>query len=177
MPRADRVKLLLLLGFFATPAMAAWLTHLFWRPATTANYGELMQPEVPRLPGLADAKGIPADLATLRGRWILLTVATADCDAACGGQLDLSRRVRLAQGRDQNRIVQALVQSAPLRIEPPAGLHSFQVPHGALAHWPGSARTYLIDPMGRLMMRFPEAADGQAMARDLRQLLKASGTG
>lgn len=177
MPRADRVKLLLLLGFFAMPAMAAWLTQLFWRPATTANYGELMQPEVPRLPGLTDAAGIPADLATLRGRWILLTVAKADCDAACRGQLDLSRRVRLAQGRDQSRIVQVLLQSAPVRIQPPSGLQSYQVPHGSLAHWPGSARTYLIDPMGRLMMRFPESSDGRAMARDLRQLLKASGAG
>jgi hypothetical protein len=39
------------------------------------------------------------------------------------------------------------------------------------------AHIYLIDPRGNVMMRFPAAADGKRMLRDLGRLLRASQIG
>jgi hypothetical protein len=36
---------------------------------------------------------------------------------------------------------------------------------------------YLVDPLGNLMMRYPEGADGKRMLKDLRRLLKVSQIG
>jgi hypothetical protein len=175
MRRTDRIKLLLLMSLFAAPALAAWIAHQVWTPAMAASYGELLQPSVPALAGMTDTAGRPADLAALHGRWVLLTVANGACGPACRVEVDLARRVRLAQGREQARVAQVLIQASAPVIRP--GLLNDRMPDAALAAWPDPVRTYLVDPLGRVMLRFPATPEGNGMLRDLRQLLKASKIG
>jgi len=175
MCRPDRFKLLLLMSLFAAPALAAWVVHQVWQPGAAASYGELLQPATPRFSGMTDTAGQPADLAALRGRWVLLTVVNGDCAADCRQQLHLTRQVRLSQGREQERVVQALVQADG--VTPVDLTLTYRVPRVALADWPDPVRTYVVDPLGRVMLRFPVAAEGKGMLRDLRQLLKASKIG
>jgi hypothetical protein len=172
-----RIKLLLLMSLFAAPALAAWVAHKVWQPAAGNNYGELLQPSAPRLAGMTDAAGRPADLAALRGRWVLLTVVNGECGVDCRQQLYLGRQVLIAQGRERERVVQALIQADAAAPAEQPGLNIYRVPAVALAAWPGPVRTYIVDPLGRVMLRFPAAADGKGMLRDLRQLLKASKVG
>jgi len=179
MHRADRIKLLLLMSLFAAPALAAWVAHQVWQPAVAASYGELLQPFVPRFVGMADAAGQPADLAALHGRWVLLTVAKGECGPACRQQLYLGHQVRFAQGRERERVARVLIQAlihADSAV-PDGHLLTYRVPRAALANWPDPVRTYIVDPQGRVMLRFPVAAEGKGMLRDLRQLLKASNIG
>jgi hypothetical protein len=173
----DRVKLLLLMSLFAAPALAAWVAHKVWQPTAGTSYGELLQPSVPRLAGMTDFAGRHADLAALHGRWVLLTVANGECGPACRQQLYLGRQVRLAQGRERDRVVQALIQADTVAMADQPELHHYRVPAETLATWPDPVRTYIVDPLGRVMLRFPVAADGKGMLRDLRQLLKASKIG
>ncbi len=175
MHRPDRIKLVLLMSLFAAPALAAWVVHQVWPAPAASIYGELLPPAMPRFSGITDAAGQPADLAALRGRWVLLTVANGDCGFECRRQLHLARQVRIAQGREQRRVAQALIQTADAA---PVDLAlTYRVPRAALADWPEPARTYVVDPLGRVMLRFPVAAEGKGMLRDLRQLLKASKIG
>ena len=175
MPRLDRIKLLLLMSLFAAPALAAWVVHQVWPAPATSIYGELLPPAMLGFSGITDAAGQPADLAALRGRWVLLTVANGDCGSVCRRQLHLARQVRIAQGRERERVVQALIQTEGAA---PADLaFTYRVSAGALADWPEPARTYVVDPLGRVMLRFPVAGEGRGMLRDLRQLLKASKIG
>lgn len=179
MPRADRIKLVLLMGLFAAPGFAAWLAHDHWRPTATASYGELLEPFEPRMAVEGGVVRPLAGLDVLRGRWVLLTVAGEACDPACQRQVYLTRQVRLAQGREQTRVERVLVQ--PLGAGAPAdpGLRHFTVPGEVLATLPGAAsvRTFVVDPLGRVMLRFPADPDGKGMIRDLARLLKASGIG
>jgi hypothetical protein len=175
MHRADRIKLLLLISLFVAPALAAWVVHQVWHPAAAASYGELLQPATPRFIGMTDAAGHPADLAVLHGRWVLLTVVNGDCGSDCRQQIHLARQVRVAQGREQARLVQALIQADG--VTPVDLTHTYRVPRAALVNWPEPVRTYVVDPLGRVMLRFPVAAEGKGMLRDLRQLLKASKIG
>ncbi len=179
MHRPDRIKLLLLMSLFAAPALAAWVVHQVWQPTAAASYGELLQPATPRFIGMTDAAGQPADLAVLRGRWVVLTVVNGDCAADCRQQLHLARQVRLSQGREQERVVQVLIQALThADSATPVDLTlTYRVPSAALADWPDPVRTYIVDPLGRVMLRFPVAAEGKGMLRDLRQLLKASKIG
>lgn len=183
MVRADRIKLLLLMALFAAPALAAWIARDVWRPAGVNNYGELVEPCALRIDGLVDVSGSPADLGTLRGHWVLLTVVGGDCDEACREQIHLSRQVRIAQGREQSRVVRAVVGALSRPMPGPGAgepdLKIFAAPGEALSAWTGGgpARTYVMDPLGRVMLRFPTNPDGKGMVRDLRQLLKASKIG
>lgn len=177
MRRADRIKLLLLMSLFAAPALAAWVVHQVWQPTAVASYGELLQPAEPRFIGMTDVAGRPADLAALHGRWVLLTVVNADCGLDCRQQIYLARQVRVAQGREQERVAQALIQADSAMLAEQPGLLAYRVPNAALANWPEPVRTYIVDPLGRVMLRFPVAAEGKGMLRDLRQLLKASKIG
>ncbi len=171
MRRADRIKLLLLMSLFAAPALAAWVVHQVWRPGVDGSYGELLPPIQPRFAGQA------ADLASLRGRWVLLTVVNGDCGLDCRQQLHLAHQVRIAQGREQARVAQALIQSDNGVPAGQVNLLNYRVPAASLADWPDPLRTYLVDPLGRVMLRFPVAPEGKGMLRDLRQLLKASKIG
>ncbi len=177
MRRADRIQLLLLLSLFVAPALAAWFAHQVWQPSVSASYGELLPPTVPQFAGITDGNGHSANLLTLQGRWVLLTVVKGECGAPCRVHLDLARQVRLAQGRDRERVVQALLQADAVAPADVAGLFCYRVPGAALDAWPDTVRTYLVDPRGRVMLRFPVAADGQRMLSDLRRLLKASRIG
>jgi hypothetical protein len=183
MPRADRIKLVLLMGLFAAPGLAAWLVHDHWRPTASASYGELLEPFQPHWAGAVDVSG-PAvgkeeGLATLRGRWVLLTVAGARCDAACERHIYLTRQVRTAQGREQSRVERVLLQPVGADVIDDQGLRHFTVSAEALAVLPvgGPVRTFVMDPLGRVMLRFPAEPDGKGMIRDLGRLLKASGIG
>jgi len=177
--RVDRIKLVLVMALFAAPALAAWIARDVWQPATITSYGELLEPREPSIAGLVDAAGVPSSLAELSGHWVLLTVVGGDCEEACRHQIYLSRQVRIAQGPEQGRVVRALLRPiANANAEEP-DLHRYSAPAEALAAWPGagSVRTYVMDPRGRVMLRFPADPDGKGMLRDLRQLLKASKIG
>lgn len=171
-----QLKLLLLLAVFAAPALAAWLTYAWWQPSRLGNYGELLPPQPLTLPALLDPAGKTTPWADLRGKWVLLVVAPGNCDGACAHAAYLARQVRLAQGREQERIERVLLGSRGDMVWPHrdgAYRALLAQPGGALAQ----GGLYLVDPLGNLMMRFPDKAEGKGVIRDLRQLLKASQIG
>lgn len=182
-----RGKLLLLLGVFALPMLAAYLAYFGWRPAGHSNYGDLLR-VAPLQQTTGEAlDGAPFDLAALRGRWVMVHVGPARCDAACVHQLYLMRQTRIAQGKDQSRIERLWVltaEGAPdaalLQAHP--GLHVWRPRDPAfVAQFPAASSAgnhiYLVDPLGNLMMRFPSDPDFRRMMKDLKLLLKASQIG
>lgn len=171
--RRGRLKLLGLAAIFSLPVVLGWLAFLLdWVPGATGNYGELLPP-----------KAIASPLfEPWRGHWVLATFDAPECDAYCERKLYFLRQVRRAQGRDQLRVERAWVLTGPgapkaellVAIE---GTHVLP-PQGAalLSQFPYATspvdHIYLVDPQGRLMMRFPRDPDPARMLRDLRRLLK-----
>jgi hypothetical protein len=185
-----RWRMLGVLLVCAAPVIASYLTYYVIRPEARRNYGELIEPQRP-LPAVTATAldGEAVALPSLRGQWLLVSVGSGACDAACERHLYLQRQLRESLGRDKDRVdwVWLVADGEPVR-EPlrPALSQAvvLQVSAGALAQWltpaPGrqlSDHLYLIDPMGNWMMRFPAALDmaGAAKAkRDLERLLRAS---
>lgn len=188
--RHGRWKMLGVLLICAAPVIASYFTYYVIRPEGRRVYGELINPQrsMPALVGTA-LDGKPVPLASLKGQWLLVSVAGGDCNDTCQKHLYLQRQLRETLGREKDRVdwvwlvndtappppllAPALQQATVLRLAPDA-LAAWLVP--AEGH-PLQDHLYVVDPMGNFMMRFPAAMDrsGAAKAkRDLDRLLRAS---
>ena len=187
MQLTPRSKFLLLFGVFVVPVVAAYLAYFGWRPAGHTNYGELLKVTPLQQTAGAAHDGTPFNLETLRGKWLMVHVGPASCDAACTRQLYLMRQIRIAQGKEQSRIERLWVLTdagtvAPALLRDHPGLRVWRPAEAAFVEqFPAAqsraAHIYLVDPLGNLMLRFPDQPDPKRMMKDLKLLLKASQIG
>jgi len=167
-----RVKLVLVVVICAAPFALGWLAYEHrWFAGQAGNYGELIK-----------SRPVAGPLAPLRGKWVLVTIDAAACDAACEKKLYIVRQVRKAQGKDAERMERLwlLSDAAKPRAELLAAIEGSRVAaadSATLGAFPGTGDIYLVDPLGNLMMRFPVDADPSKMIKDLQRLLKYSGFG
>jgi hypothetical protein len=186
-----RWKLLLVLLACAAPVLASYFTYYVIRPEGRSNYASLIEParEIPAQLPMMDLDGRAVDARSLRGQWLLVVAAPAGCDGACEKRLYAQRQLREMTGRERERIdkVWLVTDSAPVRPELRAAMAAepatrvLRVPAADLAQWlapaPGEsldAHLYLVDPMGRWMMRAPPQLEPARFKRDIDRVLRAS---
>jgi hypothetical protein len=197
--RSGRIKMLLVLAACAAPVIASYFTYYVVRPAARTNFGVLVEPQRP-LPELA-AQGLdgkPVPMASLRGQWLVMSVAHAGCDVTCESTLFLQRQLRAGLGKDKERVdwVWLIDDDAPVpaamlpRLE---GSTTLRISAQSAAQWLGdgaagplSGAIYLVDPLGNYMMRFPtldlqadstqeaKLLHAKKVKRDVERLLRAS---
>lgn len=196
----SRLSLLLLLAIFAAPVVLAWLAfYVFpeWRPAGTANHGQLITPLRP-LPAfrIETLSGDSIDETFLRGKWTLVYLMQGACAEPCVTQLYNLRQVRLAQGKNIDRVQRLILWNpagvgpeqraelvehfpgqvvAPLADQPPGALLEVFVLDEQDPLQAG--RVYLVDPLGNLIMNYQPGDEPRGMIKDLERLLKYSGLG
>lgn len=189
--KRGRWKLFAVLAVCAAPLIASYLTYYVIKPQGRTNYGTLIDPRAHPMPALSTATldGKPQALDAYQGKWIMLQVSDADCQEPCRQRLHHMRQLRLAQGKDMDRVerVWLVTDDKPLEtmlMREYDGTHILRARPAALKAWlptePGTAPSdhlYLIDPLGNLMMRFPKDADPNKVKKDLSKLLKASRIG
>jgi cytochrome oxidase Cu insertion factor (SCO1/SenC/PrrC family) len=197
---SSRQALVLLGLLFMTPAFVAWVMHNSsehgWRPEGTTNMGTLVHPARPlTLPAEMTIVGEAAN-DYLQGKWTLLYIGDADCDAVCKDNLYKMRQVRTAQNENMLRVQQLYLvrdEAVPEALQAlldndyketavtllTAGqaeqLAAYFLIDGVAMQ--GAERVYLIDPLGNLMMFYPPDANPGGMLKDLRKLLKYSKIG
>lgn len=177
--RDGRIKMLLILAVCASPVVLGTLAFFFYKPESTTNYGSFILPQRPA-----------AGLEAFRGKWVMLTVDSAICDEHCAKRLYLIRQLRLTQGKEKDRIERVLILSNPGPARFAAeqvdalekvheGLHQLTMDQAQRLQLLGQddKAIYLVDPLGNLMMRFPEDPDPSRMKKDLSKLLKWSRVG
>lgn len=181
-----RAKLLLIFSIFLLPIAASVITYRFFRPQPTANHGELLLPPArATAQAFERAGGGSFAFSSLDGRWAMVMADSGACGAACVEKLIMMRQVRLALGRDAERVARVYIVDdrrapEPRLLEPFQGTEAVLAPPGvALAPLASGDRhhVYLVDPHGNVMMRWPAPSDGKGMLLDLQQLLKASQIG
>jgi hypothetical protein len=186
--RSGRWKMLAVLLVCAAPVIASYFTYYVIRPEGRRNYGELIDPQRP-LPALVavapDGKRI--ELPTLKGQWLLVSVAGGACDNACQQYLYFQRQLRESLGREKDRLDRVWLVNDEAAIPDALGaaLQGATVLRVAgLEQWlqaaPGQGladHLYVVDPLGNWMMRFPARMDAAGAARakrDLERLMRAS---
>jgi cytochrome oxidase Cu insertion factor (SCO1/SenC/PrrC family) len=190
--RRSRWQLLLLFVLFFGPLAMAWVLYYGsggWRPEGRSNHGVLIEPPTP-LPetALVLADGSSTEPDVLRHVWTLLYVDDGVCAEACQEALYRSRQVRIALGKEIDR-VQRLYLYRGDKIDlasdhPDLIVAEANSPGGLdlVAAFPPDERPdrdniYLVDPLGNLMMRFPLEDDARDILLDLKKLLKLSRIG
>lgn len=186
-----RWQLLLVLLACAAPVIASYLTYYVIRPQGRSNYATLIEPapEMPAALPLLGLDGKAVEARALRGQWLLAVAAPGACDGDCEKRLYMQRQLREMTGRERDRIdkIWFVTDDAPIRPELRAALAAppstqvLRVPAADLARWlapaPGESldtHLYLVDPMGRWMMRAPPQVDPGKFKRDIDRVLRAS---
>lgn len=161
--------------------------YRWWRPAQHMNHGELLETRPLPATVLQEVSGRQFPFESLRGKWLLLTVQPASCDARCRLKLYYMRQVRTAQNENMMRIerlwlvtgegnpaAELLAEHPGLRVArltDPGWLSALPVQREAAEH------IYLIDPLGNLVLRYNAESNPQGMLKDLLRLLKVSRIG
>ena len=188
-----KVALLVIAALFVLPLVAAWLMYrgvIDYTPGVTRNLGQLVEPPVPlRWAELAAKPTGESPESAFAGHWVVLHAVPRPCPDACVQAIVNLRQVHLASGRDQTRIRIALLQETGdaavaerlLDIYPVFQL--IEDRQGTL--WPildrvarsleptggAAGGTFLVDPLGHVMMFYAPGSDPNHLKADLKRLL------
>jgi len=191
---SKRLALAVIAALFVFPIVLAWLMYsgvIDFRPGSTRNLGRLVQPPVPvAWDGvLMDGDSANSASQAFTDHWLILHAVPHPCPEACLQAIAGLRQVHRASGRQQSRIRLALLHD-PDAVDSAARLQQiyapFQLiedPSGRLwqaleavagqANPPAPARgsSYLIDPLGNIMMFYAAGSDPNDLNKDLKRLL------
>ena len=191
---SPRAALLIIAALFLLPLLSAWLMYsgvIDYQPISTRNYGTLVEPPVPV--DLQELGVRPLDgrsFEELDEHWTVLHVVPAECPETCLQAITSLRQVHRSAGRNQKRIRLLLLLQQPVADAIVQKLHSIYpsfllaadeseqlepmlarlaVAGGGKQAIPGS--TYLIDPIGNIMMHYGPESDPNDLKSDLKRLL------
>lgn len=177
-----RTTLILIAFVAAFPLVAAYVAYYVWQPEKRMNHGDLITPTPLPAGPLKTLEGAAFDFTAMKGKWILLHADAGACDERCRYKLYAMRQVRTAQGKDMDRVERVWLVTddalpAPGLLTEYEGTHVVRAAGSPLlAALPAprdrAAHLYVVDPMGNLMMRFPENPDPRGIIKDLGRLLR-----
>ncbi len=171
----NRLVLIAIVLVFAAPLVVALLLNLGgWRPATTRNYGVLVEPpvDVDAAPVTLDGGG-KLDWSDPQWHWTLVVLSNGDCGAACQARIADVLRMRLTLSRNAERL-RVVYLGSPLpatAVQALAPLVAGSDDGNALAAYRpdaiGSAALVLVNPNGLLMLRYGPDFDVARVRQDL----------
>lgn len=187
--RRGRLQLILLGILFATPVLLGTWMYYFSPPSGRTNYGDLVQPQLQLQPLQGELHdGKPLALRQWQGKWWMVSFHKGACDDDCAKKLYIMRQLRLIQGKDADEVERVLFL-----------LDENEVPQKVLAAYEGNLfvrdvsgkfaqqfslagggkvdvtqHLFLVDPLGNLMMRYPQNPDVEKIKKDLSKLIRLS---
>ena len=192
--RKGRRMLLTLLVLFSLPLLAVISMYgLDYRPGGSSHGDLLTPPKAMQFAAVMDIHGKAFDAAQWKKKWHLVMIAEGHCAKDCQRQVHLVRQIHVTLNKEIQRLQRVLIvpnaadhtglaalqQRYPdlvilVGAEATALAGQFNV--SAQSQEP-STRTYVIDPLGNLMMSYPAGFDPKGMQKDLTRLLKYSWVG
>jgi cytochrome oxidase Cu insertion factor (SCO1/SenC/PrrC family) len=182
--KAHKRKLMAMIALLLTPIVISYALHYSdYRPGTI-NYGELID--------MVDFEGSAVNQADntifrardLHGKWTMITVDSGDCNEYCDEKLYKMRQVRTVQNKEMHRVERlwlidddVIIDSRLLEMYKGTIFVDAKDSELLESLKPIDSQRlymYLVDPIGNVMMRFPEDADPSEMVEDLKRLLHVS---
>jgi cytochrome oxidase Cu insertion factor (SCO1/SenC/PrrC family) len=176
---------------FLLPLALAWLMYsgaLEFHPVSTRNLGQLVEPPVQvDIKTLTSAAEEVKNLDELDDHWVVLHVVPEECETPCKSEIAGLRQVHRAAGRNQSRVRMVMLlrqdQSAAGLTEIYASFYLAETSDGMFraslddiadryaAAGNSDGSTYLIDPLGNIMMYYDSGFDPNDLKNDLKRLL------
>lgn len=182
-PEAARTRgrrtLLILVALFVGPILLALvLAAIGLRPSSTKNKGEALKPYVDlraQTPALADGGAYRWNPE--QRLWRIAVAAPAGCAAQCVELAVNVETVRELLGREADRAQVLWIGTLPTGAPQNAAWKNLRADPALLAQLPGSTAgaapaTYVIDPYGFVVLRYPPGFDPADLRYDLAKLLK-----
>lgn len=180
---------------FIVPVALAYIMFFFVDVKSFVNHGEILNPIVHiRSFKLTNDSGEIIPEKELTYKWRLISFLGKNCDQQCEKRLYDSKQIHTSLGKDQHRLSRMFVH-----LEPAADSLSklMAETHPNVIHVNGDMKviinalgdnvrsdvsitnneTYIMDPMGNVMMRFTQEQPNKEFLYDLKKLLKASQIG
>lgn len=190
---SGRKILIALAVIFVLPFTIAKTMHLLNVHPTSHSYGALINPpQALQFATLHDTQGKEFTAPQWQKIWSLVMVDTTGCTAPCQAQVHLLKQVHTSLNKDTKRVQRILLAPGHLKAEAFTALQT-QYPDliilgGAdtetanfASQFSANAQTtgnvYLVDPLGNLMMSYPENMNPSGLQSDLKRLLKNSWAG
>jgi len=189
---AGKKSFLWLIVVFVAPILIGTLLffnqHWLGYEKGSVNYGTLIHPAFPAKVADLTMDDKPAIREqTIAKKWTLLYVETGECKQPCLDRLLLIKRVRLLMNEQMRRVRTTLVTSSTVgKTIDKQENHNLVITQADmqssdfLKQLPDLDKkpVYLLDPLGNLMMYYPQAdPNAKKMIKDLSKLLKYSHLG
>ncbi len=188
--KTKQLQIIAVAALFLVPVLIAWF--LYSGSAGTRfgqdAHGLLVDPPVELGEMTLPAGGDAGPEAQLTGRWSFLYLQQGTCEQACEEALIRMRQVRLALGKDADR-----VQRVFLPLEDDAGRDRLTGAFPGMAFVPQDSpgraalqqrigprqpgEILLVDPLGNLILSYPPGLDPDGLFRDAKHLLRLSKIG
>lgn len=178
--------------------LAYYVPALGLRPDGNTNYGQLITPQrslpAAQTLGLKTLDGQPFDMQSLKGKWVLLSADQGACPETCVTKLFILRNSHASQGKNVERLTRVwlVTDDAPISeqiLEAYKGTIVLRADLAKLAGYltPGTNAQgaaaalakpmWIIDPIGNLMLEFPENSDPVSVRKDISKLIYNSRIG
>ena len=197
----SRTPLIIILLMSLAPVIGAVLMYFNpdWRPDGSAAYGRFVEPQRP-MPGASDLQlttldGKPFDLNSLKGKWLLTTADGGACPDSCARKLFILRNSHASQGKNVERLMRVwfITDDAPVpdkvleaykgtvmvRVKPEQ-LKQFLTTRADASVPAADALAepmWIIDPLGNLIMDYPDNAIPEKVRKDISKLVYNSRVG
>jgi len=180
---------------FIAPVVLAYVVYFFVDVKSFVNRGEILNPiiNISSLK-LKDENNQLIPQKKLTYKWRLISFLAKDCDQQCEKRLYDTRQIHTSLGKDQHRVMRMFVHLQPASV---ALSKLIADTHPNVVQVNGKAddiikalgnnvhdgigiknnETYIMDPMGNIMMRFTREQPDKDFLHDLKKLLKASQIG
>lgn len=149
-----------------------------WQPSNAKSYGELIQPPY----------ALPARFADSDGRWRIVVAGHGGCAEECKRLLDIAYRAHVGLYKrmpsasrmwvSDDATASAAATKELLSRQPDLKIAVLDDDKKAFDFDQPGPRLYLLDPEGRVALRYPNTPDDQALfkavLKDLERLLRYS---
>jgi len=181
---------LILLGValvFIIPILVSWYLVFFSdfkKGDGGTQKGELISPVIPLgEPEVFNLKS--KTIESIKGKWTLLFFVENECNQLCEDKLYQLRQIRLALGKDRDKVDRLLVSKNKQQwsqytnsfngqkyIDPTSRDYNRLIKKFNDYAGLDLKATYLIDPYGFLMMKYPQDDNPMGTIKDIERLIK-----
>lgn len=170
-PKRSNMTLWLLLASFLVPAILAYGYYFYGNRPSVASNGQLITPlvDIESLK-LKDPLGEGISRDQLTPKWRMYYFVNADCSSECRNDLYNMRQINLALGKNADRVQHVIVHlSTPqydfmkyVEAEHAEAIRvysSIENTRELLGKSTPASFIYLMDPLGNIMMKFPNTVE------------------
>lgn len=180
---------------FVAPVALAYIMFFLVDVTSFSNHGEILNPIVHISDfKLKNDKNEMIAQQDLTYKWRLISFLAKDCNQQCESRLHDTRQIHKSLGKNQHRLLRMFVHLEPagdsltkLMNESHSDIINVYGDKTVIIEALGDNvanntgithnETYIMDPMGNVMMRFTQDQPNKDFLYDLRKLLKASQIG